>query len=294
MAATAAAVTGKGAAAAAAAAAVWIESKAALYSASSSGDSSEEEALEPEEGPQNKPRRPIKDGKVERITPLCDRELGCWLIHDVYSQAECREFVEAARQHTAPANPRLRHTQLFQLCCFFSFLQLADTRLGKRRVRSRNTSSIIPNLEENFAIAEDLFDRLKHVLPPEYTGGKLHSVSDRIRFLRYTDGGELTRHQDVYSVLDKQGRLKTTFSVMLYLSEHFGGGHTAFWESNDPDSRRVDVVPREGSVLIFDHTILHSGERVSAGRKYVLRTDIAYVFDVRQEIMYSSNKANGV
>ena len=119
-------------------------------------------------------------------------------------------------------------------------------------------------------------------------------MSDRIRFLRYTDGGELSRHQDVYSVLDDAGKLKTNFSAMVYLSEHFQGGNTAIWESEESESDRLDIQPREGSVLLFDHTILHSGERVYSGRKYVLRTDVAYEFAERQEIMYSSFKANGL
>ena len=37
-----------------------------------------------------------------------------------------------------------------------------------------------------------------------------------------------------------------------------------------------DVVPRAGRVLVFQHNIWHSGERVSDGTKYVLRSEIMY------------------
>jgi hypothetical protein len=38
----------------------------------------------------------------------------------------------------------------------------------------------------------------------------------------------------------------------------------------------VDVVPKTGSVLLFQHPLLHSGETVVRGRKYALRTDVMY------------------
>jgi len=149
----------------------------------------------------------------------------------------------------------------------------------------------------NDQIAKDIFKRIGHVLPITYadesSDGTLDSVSHRIRYLRYTGGGELTRHEDVYSVMDDAGYLKTNFSLMIYLNDNFEGGATALWESEEADSKQFDVEPREGSVFIFDHRILHSGERVNNGRKYVCRTDVTYRFKESKAIAYSTRKANG-
>ena len=37
------------------------------------------------------------------------------------------------------------------------------------------------------------------------------------------------------------------------------------------------VKPRQGMALIFAHPLLHKGEPVVSGRKYVLRTDVMCV-----------------
>jgi hypothetical protein len=57
------------------------------------------------------------------------------------------------------------------------------------------------------------------------------------------------------------------------------GGATSF-HSNDM-SRRIDVNPRAGRVLIFQQKrLLHSGDDVLAGVKYTMRSDIMHEFEV--------------
>ena len=38
----------------------------------------------------------------------------------------------------------------------------------------------------------------------------------------------------------------------------------------------MEIKPVKGQILVFDHNILHSGEPVIEGCKYVLRTDVIY------------------
>jgi hypothetical protein len=78
--------------------------------------------------------------------------------------------------------------------------------------------------------------------------------------------------------------VKTIFTVHLYLNDskqnvgegaELEGGATSFL--SDDESRRVDVDPKAGRVLIFQHRkLLHSGDDVKAGVKYTMRTDIMY------------------
>lgn len=55
---------------------------------------------------------------------------------------------------------------------------------------------------------------------------------------------------------------------MIYLNEGFGGGETTIEE--------VTITPQQGRVLCFIHQLLHKGQPVTSGRKYVLRTDVMY------------------
>ena len=44
----------------------------------------------------------------------------------------------------------------------------------------------------------------------------------------------------------------------------------------------MSIVPKKGSALFFEHRMLHEGCAVTAGTKYVLRTDAMYWFVRRQ------------
>jgi hypothetical protein len=39
---------------------------------------------------------------------------------------------------------------------------------------------------------------------------------------------------------------------------------------------RKMVRPEPGMVLIFQHNILHEGERLGSGKKYIMRSDVMY------------------
>merc|ERR1712018_812677 len=55
----------------------------------------------------------------------------------------------------------------------------------------------------------------------------------------------------------------------------FLGGNTTFM-SDRPDEKNVGVVPRTGSILVFQHNILHEGSLLEGGIKYTIRTDIMF------------------
>lgn len=38
----------------------------------------------------------------------------------------------------------------------------------------------------------------------------------------------------------------------------------------------VTITPQQGLALCFIHQLLHKGQPVTSGRKYVLRTDVMY------------------
>jgi hypothetical protein len=58
------------------------------------------------------------------------------------------------------------------------------------------------------------------------------------------------------------------------------GGATTFWGFMMDRRARVDVNPKMGSVLIFQHDeLLHSGDDLLSGTKYTMRSDLMYARD---------------
>jgi hypothetical protein len=110
-------------------------------------------------------------------------------------------------------------------------------------------------------------------------------VNKRLRFLKYGAGQFFRPHCDgPYGEQGPDGEvLRTHFTVHLYLNDSkkevpgatLAGGATSFLSGDE--TRKFDVDPRAGRVLIFQHKKLyHSGDDVTAGIKYTVRTDIMY------------------
>jgi len=84
---------------------------------------------------------------------------------------------------------------------------------------------------------------------------------------------------------EKDGKsYRTYYTVHLYLNDSVAevgegadlvGGATSFLSYDE--EHRVDVNPKAGRVLIFQHKgLYHSGDDVVRGTKYTMRTDIMY------------------
>jgi prolyl 4-hydroxylase len=63
---------------------------------------------------------------------------------------------------------------------------------------------------------------------------------------------------------------RTRVTLMVYLSDVDAGGETVF------SSEQRIIVPRAGTAVFFQHSLLHEARAVVAGTKYVLRADVFY------------------
>ncbi|KAL8675373.1 MAG: hypothetical protein Q9168_000204 [Polycauliona sp. 1 TL-2023] len=109
-------------------------------------------------------------------------------------------------------------------------------------------------------------------------------LNERMRFLKYTSGQYFRPHCDgVYVTPD--GSERSQYTLHLYLNDsddatsgvQMEGGATRFHSLSSDESKYLDVEPRTGRVLIFQHRgLLHSGDDVRNGTKYTLRTDLMY------------------
>ncbi|KAI9162966.1 hypothetical protein HJFPF1_04561 [Paramyrothecium foliicola] len=107
----------------------------------------------------------------------------------------------------------------------------------------------------------------------------------RMRFLKYSPGQFFKPHIDGPFWYEEDGReFETQFTLHLYLNDSANvtgsiqdlvGGATAFLSRDR--TRRLDVDPKAGSVLVFQHkNLVHEGAAVGRGVKYTMRTDILY------------------
>ncbi|PAA81921.1 hypothetical protein BOX15_Mlig003788g3, partial [Macrostomum lignano] len=123
-----------------------------------------------------------------------------------------------------------------------------------------------------------------------------------LRLCRYHPGQHFSPHYDGLLVHDDACRSMQTFMVYLTDNPASDGGATNFLddglslsslisttesatESDGTERQRMSapqsqiicqVHPERGSLLVFNHYRLHEGERLAAGVKYILRSDIMY------------------
>ncbi|KAK7048735.1 hypothetical protein R3P38DRAFT_3307532 [Favolaschia claudopus] len=105
---------------------------------------------------------------------------------------------------------------------------------------------------------------------------KMVRVNPRLSFLRYGPGHYFKQHCDGLNELaDGPKSQKSFVTLHIYLNEGMSGGATRFWT---PDKKHfLDVEPKIGRVLVFQQRMLvHSGEEVSDGIKYTMRTDFMF------------------
>jgi hypothetical protein len=178
-----------------------------------------------------------------------------WTVPDLLSDAECAALIaEYERVAWLPAT-----------------VNSQSGRVVEPHIRNSSTA-IVPDAQ----LAERLFARLLLRLPPEMTdrlGGSPRRVRPvglylPLRIYRYEPGQHFGPHHD-QSYQDGLGQ-RSLLTFMVYLNEGFSGGATTF-----PEQRQT-IVPKTGMALLFQHMLLHAGERVETGIKYVLRSDVLF------------------
>jgi prolyl 4-hydroxylase len=131
----------------------------------------------------------------------------------------------------------------------------------------RNNTRVMFDHEQ---LAARLHARVAEHLPP-VCNAKPVGTNERFRAYKYEPGQRFAPHLDGCFKRDHapyNERSELTF--MVYLNDGFGGGATRFLDYD------LDVTPRTGMALLFQHRILHEGCPVTSGVKYVLRSDIMY------------------
>jgi hypothetical protein len=125
------------------------------------------------------------------------------------------------------------------------------------------------------AFADELYRRLQPLLPIGVRGDVVR-CNEYFRFSKYVAGQEFGLHTDGTN-LDKFGNV-SQYTVNIFLNSEFEGGETDFFQGGG-----VRAVPLAGRAAVFDRGILHCGNRVISGVKYLLRTDLMVPIPVGAE-----------
>jgi hypothetical protein len=179
-----------------------------------------------------------------------------WTVADLFSPGECASLIEFAdRQEWLPAT-----------------VNRAEGRVVSSELRDSSTAVL-----RDPALAADLYRRALPHVPASMTADldgrgcvamDVSGVYEPVRVYRYEPGQHFGLHQD-QSYFGDDGT-KSLLTFMVYLNDDFEGGETHFPEQGET------IAPKTGTALVFQHRLLHAGQRVKTGTKLVLRSDVLY------------------
>ncbi|WP_316185299.1 MULTISPECIES: 2OG-Fe(II) oxygenase [unclassified Bradyrhizobium] len=173
-------------------------------------------------------------------------------ISNFFGAAECEEYI------------RMGESMGFEAATLFAPRGVKDHR--------NNDRVIVDDADR----ARELYERLAvHLAPSFQHRWTPVGLNERLRLYRYDVGQKFDWHRDGHFERDNGERSQFTF--MVYLNDDFEGGRTSFCDDTGrmPDGPLL-ITPERGMALLFQHPIMHRGDPVTKGRKYVLRTDVMY------------------
>lgn len=135
-------------------------------------------------------------------------------------------------------------------------------------------------------LSERVYADLELFVPPRFKKKwRPVGLNDRWRFYRYDPGQQFDWHHDGY--YERENGERSFFTFLIYLNDDFEGGGTSFRDDGWRQRLvgRLSVRPETGMALMFHHPILHRGDAVISGRKYVMRTDVMFARRHKQQAL---------
>lgn len=136
----------------------------------------------------------------------------------------------------------------------------------------RNNERVIFDDDE---LAGEFWEKIQSHSKAMRFGSRAVGINERFRVYRYQPGHFFDWHQD--GVFARENGETSRFTLLICLNDAFEGGATSFRAAHSPyafDEFRIEA--DAGKALLFFHPISHRGDVVTAGEKYMLRTDVMY------------------
>jgi len=88
-----------------------------------------------------------------------------------------------------------------------------------------------------------------------------------LEFYKYEPGYYVSAHTDALKEIAPY--ITSNRTLVIYLNENYSGGETYF------EALKRNILPKTGKALLFKQEgLVHTGNTVSAGIKYILRADV--------------------
>ncbi|KAI1077483.1 hypothetical protein F5B20DRAFT_592805 [Whalleya microplaca] len=146
-----------------------------------------------------------------------------------------------------------------------------------------------PQFAQRFWLETGLKDAVLDESFSHLWGGRVVGLNPNIRVYRYTKDQYFDAHYDESNVVTLPGEsgqsgsltTKTTWTLLLYLTSSLEGcigGETVFYPHDRISSKEeIAIAPETGLLLLHKHgddCLLHEGRQVTAGEKWIIRTDL--------------------
>mmetsp|Transcript_157952 Transcript_157952/g.278858 ORF Transcript_157952/g.278858 Transcript_157952/m.278858 type:complete len:427 (-) Transcript_157952:80-1360(-) len=230
---------------------------------------------------------------VEPIDSLYQKFGGrCLVLRNVLSPAECQYLIQEMSRDMQPV--QYRHDYRSNERCIFNSPELAE--LLYRRVEP--VASQLAVCVGEYPLKQCLFtpDTQHEENCPEelHVGYNREGVwypvglNECLRFCKYNPGDFFRKHCD--AMFERSEDERSLFTCMFYLNGDFEGGATRFLRIDDrsgciseqyklaPDEEVLaSIDPEPGlCILFFQPGLLHEGEDLYSGEKFILRSDMLF------------------
>ena len=221
---------------------------------------------------------------------------GIFHFRNLLSKEECEEIIQHGEKTSYKQVPTTGGRQLV-----WCGVEASEVRNNQRIIEEcteftrRYSATIFERVAKH--LPKDLEFRFKS-LPTEVNRAdvcptlekakewKLFSVSDKFRMYKYEKKQHFLKHFDgtnkrILSLTEgkkpvKQFTEQSFMTFLVYLNDVEKGGETQFFDTYSKEET-FDIKPEMGSGVVFLHELLHQGNDVLGGVKYLLRTDICYM-----------------
>lgn len=176
---------------------------------------------------------------------LIEHTSDVFTIQNLWSSSKCQQFIQQTEREG------------FEKA-------LVNTKNGPVEMEDfRNNDRLFWEDEE---LAEQIWTEIEEFVPIDLGEYQAIGLNELFRFYRYDVNQQFDWHYD--APYQRTQHERSFYTFMIYLNDEFEGGGTAF--------DNFEIAPRTGDGLIFFQELEHAGLPVTAGRKYVLRTDVMY------------------
>jgi hypothetical protein len=228
-----------------------------------------------------KPRKIEIENISQKLVPILGSYKFAVMIHNILSPEECSELIHRAEEEG-----------------------IEDMPITNEKTKTRHHDCRRYLLDDH-ELAKEWYERIVNALKDTPFEAKLKDapwiqmnrgelprvvgLNEHFCLLKYQQGQFLQAHKNDLSFVQAPSEDKglgegvgegvgemSCVTMQAYLNQNFKGGVTTF----NPGGQYLDVKPRTGSLLLFQHDILtlHEEQMVIEGKKYLLRTDVMYSY----------------